>query len=156
MAPLPNRKRELFSHAIAAGEPLALAYTRAGYKEGYSARFNASRLRNMPEVKARITEILEASAQHSAISADYVRHRLLGLMEADPVDLYEPDPARPGRLRLRPLESLPESVRKSVTRLKIDAETGRPVEIILADKTQAASALLRSLPGAPARALRFL
>src|SRR5258708_18099511 len=52
-----------------------------------------------------------------------------------------------GRLRLRDIESLPPHVRKSITRLKLDAETGRQVEIVLASKTEAASTLLRSLPG---------
>jgi hypothetical protein len=47
---------------------------------------------------------------------------------------------------LRELESLPAHVTQSISRLKLD-EDGRPVEITLASKTEAAGMLLRSLPG---------
>jgi hypothetical protein len=147
MTALANRKHEIFSQELAAGTPLLQAYLRAGYRESYSARFNASRLRNTPPVRGRVTEIQSVSANFSSISADYVRHELLDYLTCDPKDLYVEDPGHPGRLLLRPLEALPDRVRKAIVRIKVDPLTGRPTEIILAEKTSVATALLRSLPG---------
>jgi hypothetical protein len=74
-----------------------------------------------------------------------VRHKLLAFLDGDPRELYEFN--GDGKLRLRPLNELPERVRKTITKLKVDPETGTPVEITLAGKVEAAATLLRSLPG---------
>jgi hypothetical protein len=78
-----------------------------------------------------------------------VRHKLLGFVEFDVRDLYETDPddATGRSLRIRPLNDLSERARKSIEKLKLDPETGRPVEITLAGRVSSAATLLRSLPG---------
>jgi Terminase small subunit len=150
MARLRNTKHERFAREIAALTPMQEAYRVAGFSgDERWFRFNASRLRNKPKVKARIEELRLQFEQLSAISADYVRHKLLGFVEFDVRDLYEIDPVdATGRsLRLRPLNDLSERARKSIEKLKLDPETGRPVEITLAGRVSSATTLLRSLPG---------
>jgi hypothetical protein len=85
----------------------------------------------------------------SAIHVDYVRHKLLRIIEADPRDLYEPDPsdAAGRRRRLRSISDLPRHLTSAIAKIKLDPETGGPTEIAFAGKNEAAATLLRSLPG---------
>jgi hypothetical protein len=46
--PLQNHRHEMFCREYAAGETLAAAYVRAGFKDSPDARYNGSRLRNTP------------------------------------------------------------------------------------------------------------
>jgi hypothetical protein len=147
---LRNSKHERFARAVAALTPLATAYREAGFSGDPTWHpFNASRLANTSKVKQRIEELRFEFEAMSAIHVDYVRHLLLRTVEADPRDLYERDPEDPNgkRRRLRPIEKLPRHLASAISRVKIDPETGQPVEIILGDKNQAAATLLRSLPG---------
>jgi Terminase small subunit len=130
--------------------PLATAYREAGF--GGDPRwhpFNASKLANKPPVRERIDELRLEFEKMSAIHVDYIRHKLLRIVEADPRDLYEPDPADPTgkRRKLRPISDLPRHLTAAIARLKIDPETGEPVDIVFAGKNEAAATLLRSLPG---------
>jgi hypothetical protein len=150
MGRLRNTKHERFAREVAALTPLGEAYRSAGFSGDEKwHRFNASRLRNKPAVKARIEELRLQFEELSAISTDYIRHKLLSFIEMDARELYQPDPADPTgkRLILRPLNELPERITKSITKLKLDPESGRPVEIVLAGKVESAATLLRSLPG---------
>ncbi len=130
--------------------PLATAYREAGF--GGDPRwhpFNASKLANKPRVRARIEELRLEFEKMSAIHVDYVRHQLLRIIEADPRDLYEPDPSDPtGKRRsLRSISDLPRYLTAAIAKLKIDPETGGPTEIVFTGKNEAAATLLRSLPG---------
>ena len=151
MPRLRNIKHERFAVAVASLTPHATAYREAGYNGDEKwHKYNASRLAGLPQVAARIEELVierERTCAHvNVVHADYVRSKLVPLIETDIRELYEPDPKHPGKLRLRDIESLPAHVTQSVSRLKLD-EDGRPVEITLASKTEAAGTLLRSLPG---------
>jgi len=149
MPQLRNRKHEIFALELASGAPLLSAFLTAGYKDSYSARYNASRLRNDDRVKQRVNELLQEHADRTAIKVEWVQNKVAPFLEVDPVDLYEPsaDPDNPAKLELKPLSAIPERVRKAITRIRIDPETGRPVEVFLIDKLAAANTLLRSLPG---------
>jgi hypothetical protein len=147
---LRTTRHEAFARAVAALTPLATAYREAGF--GGDPRwhpYNASKLANKPKVKARIDELRVEFEQLSAIHVDYVRHILLRTLEADPRDLYEPDPNDPTgrRFRLRSIGDLPRHLTAAISRLKLDPETGTPLEITLGNKHEAAATLLRSLPG---------
>jgi Terminase small subunit len=147
---LRNTKQERFARAIAELTPLAVAYGMAGYggvPEWHP--YNASKLANKPHVKARIDELRAEFEKESAIKVEHVRHQLLRIVEADPRALYERDPDDPTgkRQRLRRIDDLPTHVALAVSNIKLDPESGSPVEIKLADKVPAAATLLRSLPG---------
>jgi len=147
---LRNTKHERFAREVAALVPLAVAYREAGF--GGDPRwhpFNASKLANKPKVKQRIDELRVPFEQLSAIHVDYIRHQLLRTVDADPRELYERDPDDPTgkRHRLRPISELPRHLATAISRVKIDPESGQPVEVILGNKNEAAATLLRSLPG---------
>src|SRR5215831_17519175 len=63
MAKLRNLRHEIFAVELAADKPPLRAYLAAGYKPTPTARFNAFRLRNTPEIRARVVELLEAVAK---------------------------------------------------------------------------------------------
>jgi hypothetical protein len=147
---LRNTRHERFAREVAALTPLATAYREAGF--GGDPRwhpFNASKLANKPLVRARIDELRLEFEKMSAIHVDYVRHQLLRIIEADPRDLYEPDPsdAAGRRRRLRSISDLPRHLTSAIAKIKLDPETGGPTEIAFAGKNEAAATLLRSLPG---------
>jgi hypothetical protein len=147
---LRNTQHERFAREVAALVPLAVAYREAGF--GGDPRwhaFNASKLANKPKVKQRIDELRAQFEQLSAIHVDYIRHQLLHTVDADPRDLYERDPNDPAgkRHRLRQISELPRYLATAISRVKIDPESGQPVEVILGNKNEAAATLLRSLPG---------
>jgi hypothetical protein len=147
---LRNTRHERFAREVAALVPLSTAYREAGF--GGDARwhpFNASKLANKPAVRARIEGLRLEFEKMSAIHADYIRHQLLRLVEADLRDLYGPDPTDPTgvRLKLRPISELPRHLSSAIARVKLDPETGEPIEVVLADKNAAGATLLRSLPG---------
>jgi hypothetical protein len=152
MPRLRNIRHERFAVAVAALTPHATAYREAGYGGDEKwHKYNASRLAGLPQVADRIEELVierERTCAHvNVVHADYIRSKLVPLIETDVRELYEPDPDSPGKVRLRAIESLPAHVTQSISRLKLDAETGKPVEITLVSKTEAAGTLLRSLPG---------
>jgi len=150
MSRLRNTRHERFAREVAALSPLATAYREAGF--GGDPRwhpFNASKLANKPRVRARIDQLRLEFEKMSAIHVDYVRHQLLRIVEADPKDLYERDPDDPlgKKHRLRPISELPAHVAKAISRVRIDPDTGLPVDIQFASKCEASATLLRSLPG---------
>jgi Terminase small subunit len=147
---LRNTRHERFAREVAALTPLATAYREAGF--GGDPRwhpFNANKLANKPPVRARIDELRLEFEKMSSIHVDYVRHQLLRIIEADPRDLYEPDPDDPTgkRQKLRSISDLPRHLTSAIARLKIDPETGEPIDVTFVGKNEAAATLLRSLPG---------
>ena len=63
MPKLRNHRHEIFAVELAAANPPLRAYLAAGYKPARGARFNALRLRNAPEIRARVNELREAEAK---------------------------------------------------------------------------------------------
>ena len=150
MRRLRNSKQERFARAVAALEPLGTAYREAGYRgDPRWHPFNASRLANKPAVKARIEELRVEFERMSGIHVEYIRQKLLELLEIDPKEFYEPDPTDPTgrRLQLRPLTDLPPRLSRAISKLELDPVSGAPVKIAIAGKVEAAATLLRSLPG---------
>jgi hypothetical protein len=66
---LKNVKRELFAQGLAKGMNVDQAYTAAGFKPG---RANASRLKQHPEVQARLSELLSAGAARAEVTVQGV------------------------------------------------------------------------------------
>jgi hypothetical protein len=79
--PLPNRKHEIFAIELATGAPLESAYLAAGYKPGRAARFNASRLRNKPWLRARLNELFDAAAKDAVVGIGWVQRNLIAIIE---------------------------------------------------------------------------
>src|SRR5271166_711481 len=149
MPRLRRMQHERFARLIAELVPLATAYAEAGYQgDPRWHRYNASKLANRPAVKARIDKLRAQFEKMSGIHVDYVRHCLLRIIEADPRELYGPDPSDPTgkRQRLRSVEELPGRVSRAIQRIKVDG-SGAPTEVIFAGKVEASATLLRSLPG---------
>jgi hypothetical protein len=113
----------------------------------YSARFNASRLRNSPAVRDRVDELLTEFGERSQIKAEYLQHQLLPLVEATSRDLYEMVKGVDGKTsyRLRPLAELPPRLAAAVQRIKLDPESGAVTEIALYSKVDAGNTLLRAV-----------
>lgn len=85
---LRNRKHEIFALELATGAPLEESYLVAGFKPGYSAKFNASRLRNHPDVKERIEELLTEFQRQSFLKMEWVLRELTRIVEVkDPSKL---------------------------------------------------------------------
>jgi hypothetical protein len=73
---LKNIKRELFAQGLAKGLNVDKAYTEAGFKPG---RANASRLKQHPEVQARLAELLTAGAERAEVTVQRVVMQLYEL-----------------------------------------------------------------------------
>jgi hypothetical protein len=151
MGRLRNIKHERFSHAVAALVPLGTAYREAGYAGDEKWHpYNGSRLANQSVIKARIEELRQeferTCADGAVVHANYVRSQLVPLIEVDGAELFEQDPGDPTKRRLRDIGSMPKHLTKAIARIKLDGE-GRPAEVVLHSKIEAAGALLRSLPG---------
>ncbi len=81
MPKLANRRHEIFAVELAAGTPLLESYLRAGYRDTYSARFNASRLRNTPKIAMRIMELLDDFKERTFCKIEYVQRELVKIVE---------------------------------------------------------------------------
>jgi phage terminase small subunit len=81
MPKLQNRRHEIFATELAAGAPLLSAYLTAGYRETYSARFNASRLKNTPKVRERIDELLHEFSRNTFVKLEWIQHELVAIVE---------------------------------------------------------------------------
>src|SRR5258705_13241624 len=121
----------MFATEIAAMTPLASAYVAAGYRDTQWARFNASRLQNVPEVGERIAELQAQFSERSRIHAEYLQRKLLPLVEANSRDLYETtDDGKGGKVyKLRSLSDLPRDLTAAINKIKLDPETGQVIEI---------------------------
>jgi hypothetical protein len=74
MRVLSNPKYELFAQGLAKGLTGDKAYTDAGFKPGAG---NASRLKQRPEIQARLAELLAAGAEWAEVSAEGVVQMLV-------------------------------------------------------------------------------
>jgi hypothetical protein len=144
MPQLENERWEIFAQEIVSGAPVASAYATAGYRTGEYAKDNARKLKNKPPVKARITELLAASADRARIAREYVEAQLMAIVDFDPLSIYEP--TKDGGLKLRRLDKVPVEARRGITKVDLD-DNGRVAGVAFADRLEAAGLLLRSLPG---------
>jgi hypothetical protein len=67
MPKLQSRKREMFAIEVASMTPLGRTYVLAGYSDTPWARYNASKLAHVPEVAARIGELMDQFSDRSGI-----------------------------------------------------------------------------------------
>lgn len=81
MPKLANRRHEIFAVELAAGTPLLTSYLRAGYKDTYSARYNASRLKNSIKVHERVAELLDDFRDRAFVGIQYVQAELVKIIE---------------------------------------------------------------------------
>jgi phage terminase small subunit len=81
MPKLANRRWEIFATELASGAPLLTSYLTAGYKQSYSARFNASRLSNKPAVRERIDELLAEFTRTTFVRLEWIQARLVEIIE---------------------------------------------------------------------------
>lgn len=139
MPRLQNRKRERFAIEIASMTPLERAYIEAGYKASLWSKFNASKLANTPEVRARIDELREEFRERSGLHAEYIQRKLLPLVEANARDLFDADG------KVKSLGELPRDLTAAIQRIKVHHETGRVVDVSLYSKNETANVLLRSI-----------
>lgn len=79
MGPLHDTKDEAFCNLVFAGKTQADAYVEAGYqaKDRRAAYREASRLRQRPEIEARIVELQNARASAFILSKDWVLEQMV-------------------------------------------------------------------------------
>jgi hypothetical protein len=75
MPKLQSRKREMFAIEVASMTPFDRAYVLAGYSDTPWARCNTSKRAHVPEVAARIEELMDQFSDHSGI-AEYLQRKL--------------------------------------------------------------------------------
>lgn len=135
--PLQNLRHERFCRELAAGEGLASAYVRAGFKDSPNARFNASRLRNTPDCRRRIDELAEQFAEHAALKLEYLQAQLLQLLQANAQDLFD------AHGNPRPIHELPRDLAAVIKSVTVDPKTGE-FRYVLPDKVAVGALLLKS------------
>jgi hypothetical protein len=148
MPKLKSRKREMFAIEVASMTPLDRAYVLAGYSDTPWARYNASKLAHVPEVAARIDELLAEFSARSGIHAEYIQRKLLPIVEANAADLFEARIDAAGHAaghQLKAIPDLPRSLAAAISKIKCDPETGAVTEVSLYSKNEAGSTLLRSV-----------
>lgn len=138
MPPLQNAKHERFCREYASGETLPAAYVRAGYLDSKNAPFNASRLRNRPDCRARIDELMQEFADQAALKVQYLQMQLLPALQANMADLFD------DRGKLKPVTELRRELGAAIKAVKFNKD-GEVSEVVLADKIQVASLLLKSI-----------
>jgi len=149
---LKNDKHEQFAQAYAAGASATAAYVRAGFKDNRNARVAACRLRKVPLVHARIIELQEQLLpleKRMEFDVQYYQDKLAIVLEIDPLDLFEEDPADPLKCRMRPLRDIPPHVRQAL-KIEVDPSTAKIARIGvpgLTEKLPAMATLLKTTPG---------
>lgn len=149
MPKLKSRKRETFAIEVAAMTPLATAYVAAGYRDTPWACYNASKLAHVPEVAARIDELMREFSDRSGIRAEYIQRKLLPIIEANAKDLFVPVLDEKGNRigdKLRPVTELPRDLASAISKIKCDSD-GAVIELTLTGKVEAGTVLLRSVGG---------
>lgn len=82
---LSNPKHELFAQELAQGKNVAAAYAAAGYAPSDS---NCSRLNGNAKVKARVNELLAASAKKAGVTIDRIVKELAKIGFANASDYF--------------------------------------------------------------------
>jgi hypothetical protein len=149
MPKLKSRKREMFAIEVATMTPLASAYVAAGYRDTPWARYNASKLAHVPEVAARIDELMTEFSDRSGIKAEYIQRKLLPLIESDPRLLFETRDDGSGNKidKLKAVSALPSGLAAAIQKIRFDPKTGAVTGIDLHSKNETGNTLLRSVGG---------
>lgn len=130
-------------------QSLLEAYKTAGYVASHA---NARRLRNRPEVRARIDELAAEACEFADIRLKRVAVEVDRVGRANFQDLWEPlldkDGNRvPGEYKLRDLTTMPRELTAAIAGLEW-TEDGRP-KVKMHDRNQANFTLLKHLGGLP-------
>lgn len=147
-----NAKQKLFARelgiALAEGKRPEDAYERAGYKRH---RRNAFRLAS----DSRIQEIADAAAiealRLSGLHIAYLQSKTLKLFNLNMAKAFFESDAS-GELKLRNLALVADEDTWAISKVKLDAETGKVVEVEVPDKIVAFNALIKTMPKAVAPA----
>lgn len=115
-----------------------IAYEQAGY---VPSMMNSSRMRRIPEIEARINELMEEALEYSDIRIARAAIRLDRIASATITDFRE------GR-RWRDIDTLPARLADAVRRVDY-YEDGSIKQIELHDKVRALSLLMKHLGGLP-------
>lgn len=137
-----NPKKETFAREIAANEPpfgdtrpaLLAAMAAAGY---VPALANGRRLRNDPEVVARVKQLRKAHADFVCADIGRIVQEQASIAYADIRDYYDFGDA--GEPRLKNLNALPRTLTCAIRKLKFDKNGNAHIE--LHDKATALAAL---------------
>jgi Terminase small subunit len=139
--PLKNPRWERFAVEYAAGETLEAAY-KAGFTEAKGpARQHAHRLLQRPEVRSRVTELMEQYANQVGVGLAYLQQQMAQIIRVNPLDLFDASG------NFKPITEISREVGYAIKNIKRDKTTGNVTEIQLADKIGAAGVLLRSIHG---------
>lgn len=138
MPALRHVPHEVFALAIAENRPLLEAHKEAGYVPEPG---NAKRIRNRPEVRARINELRNEAAEFANVRRVRVVLEVDRVGRANTRDFYDDDGV------LIPIQKLPRELAAAVQ--EVIAEAGKIVGYKLFDKNQANFTLLKYLGGLP-------
>lgn len=139
---LSNPKHELFAQEIAKGVPASQAYVNAGYAKNDS---NSSRLNGNDRVKARVQELLEASAEKAGVTIDRIVNELAKIGFANAADFFS---WGPDGVRIKPSDDLTRdqmAVVAEVQETRAKAAGENTIKVKLSDKQAALEKLGRHL-----------
>ena len=136
MGALANVRRELFAQALARGEPQIKAYASAGYAENAS---HACTMAAMPEVVARVEEIVIIRAARADVTADRVLAELARIAFADISQMVS---VKDGRAVFTETAQLTPDQRAAIAEI---SETRDGMKVKLHDKVQALEKLGKHL-----------
>lgn len=128
---------------------LVEAYKTAGFVASHA---NARRLRNRPEVRARINELAAETAEYLDIRVQRVAVEVDRVGRANIIDVIEPVKDKdgnqvPGAYTIRDLTKLPREITAAIKGISYDSN-GLP-KIDMHDRNQANFTLLKHLGGLP-------
>jgi len=115
------------------------AYAQAGYEPSI---YNAGRLRNEPEIKARIDELMTEALEYSDIRISQVAVRLNRIASANIKDFKKQNGA------WLDCDALPDRLAEAIRKVEFNKD-GTVKNIELHDKERALTILLRHLGGLP-------
>lgn len=138
MPALRHVPHEVFALAIAENRPLLEAHKAAGYAPEPG---NAKRIRNRPDVRARIDELRREAAEFANVRRVRVVLEVDRIGRANIADFYDEEGA------LIPVHKLPRELAAAVQEVVVEGD--KVVGYKLHDKNQANFTLLKYLGGLP-------
>src|SRR5580704_12132706 len=135
-------KRHLaYARERAAGKTMEDAWLAVGYS---ATSRNWWRLEQQPAVRKLIEEYEAEAARLSGVSLARVQTKLAAVVNADPAALVEigEDGA------LVPRQGLPADARAAISKVKIEGDSVTVESVSAGERTSAAVALLKTIPGA--------
>lgn len=145
MSALRDPQYEKYAQERAAQKSPIDAYKSAGY---VPHRGNCYRMDRRPEIKSRVSELLNEAAEAANIRIERIMVEIDRVGRANIIDFFEvSDKDGEKRLVLKDLTALPRETTAAIAGIDFDAE-GRP-KLKLHDRNQANFALLKMLGGLP-------